>query len=198
VRDGRTITFQLVDRLSQDFSASLCFSRDGHWLAWVHADWGQEKHRVHVWDLRRSQLHALSVARIRYGAEMANVMGFCPDSPQLVFVSDNSAITVWDLISNQVLQAFGEEQLERRGISHPGTHLSADGAWYALGDRAVTVWDLKARRLLATLSSERSSVCSLGWSPDRNLLAVGDFDGGLEIWNLPKIHAKLTAIGLGW
>ena len=81
-------------------------------------------------------------------------------------------------------------------MQFPRTHLSADGGWYALGDQTVTVWDMAAKKLLVALPSE--PVCSVGWSPNRELLAVGGNDGGLEIWNLPKINAKLAEIGLGW
>jgi WD40 repeat protein/serine/threonine protein kinase len=198
VRDGGTISFEHVNRLSHGFFGSICFSRDGNWLAWVHSDSGPEKPRIYVWDLRRAQPHAVSRARITLAAATTNIMGFCANSNQLVFVSDQKAIAVWDLITKQELQPFGEGQLEPRGINFPSTHLSADGAWYALGDRAVTIWDMKARKLLVTMASERSFVSAVGWGPDRELLAVGDYDGRLEIWNLPKINARLAEIGLGW
>jgi WD40 repeat protein len=42
------------------------------------------------------------------------------------------------------------------------------------------------------------SIWSLAWSPNRELLAVGSSDGGLFIWNLPKINRELSRIGLGW
>jgi WD40 repeat protein len=70
----------------------------------------------------------------------------------------------------------------------------------------VTIWDMEARKLLVSLLPERSAVsslgqraiCCVGWSPDGRLLAVGASDGGLEVWNLPKVNAKLSEIGLGW
>jgi WD40 repeat protein len=198
VRNGGTISFQPVGPpLSDVFSASICISRDGNWLAWVEGNWGRDPHVIHVWDLRRSQLQASSMSKIRYGMEIPNVIGFCPNSNQLVFVSGKSAIAVSDIITKQEIHSLGKGELKRRGINYPSTHLSADGAWYALGDRAVTVWDLKAKKLLVALSVG-NRVRSIGWSPDQELLAVGDSDGGLEIWNLPKINARLAEIGLGW
>ncbi len=35
-------------------------------------------------------------------------------------------------------------------------------------------------------------------SPDGERLAVGLADGGLAIWNVPKIQAQLDWIGLAW
>jgi hypothetical protein len=41
-------------------------------------------------------------------------------------------------------------------------------------------------------------IWSLGWSPDGERLAVGLAEGGLVLWNVPKIQAELTRIGLAW
>jgi WD40 repeat protein len=80
----------------------------------------------------------------------------------------------------------------------PYTRSSADGAWCVIADQTLTVWDLTARKLLVALLPEQSSVLSVSWSPNHELLAVGTRDGSLEIWNLPQINAKLAEIGLGW
>jgi WD40 repeat protein len=100
------------------------------------------------------------------------------------------------VVAKQELPSFGE--LAEKTQPRPKTDLSADGTWYAVGDQTLTIWDMEAKKLLVALSPERSSVCSVGWSPDRKLLAVGGNDGSLEIWDLPKINAKLDEIGLGW
>jgi WD40 repeat protein len=184
--------FQAVDRLSDTFCASLCFSPDGNWLAWSDGDWGRDPHTVHVWDLRRLQPYALSMAKNRSGI----TLGFFADSKHLAFVNDKLMIAVWDVTKKQELSSFGD--LEPRGVVSPATELSVSGAWYAAADQTLTIWDMAARRLLVALSPERSSACSVGWSPDQKLLAVGGYDGSVEIWNLPKINAKLAEIGLDW
>jgi WD40 repeat protein/serine/threonine protein kinase len=193
--DGLTISLQPLGRLWEEFSASICFSPDGHWLAWADGHWFYETHRAHVWDLRGSQPHALSLAMVR---GVVKSLAFYPDSKRLALVNDKLAIAVWDVTTKQQLPSFAEGELERRGILYPTTSFTADGAWYAVADQTVTIWDMAAKKLLAALLLERSSAASIAWSPNRELLAVGTSDGGLEIWNLPKINAKLTEIGLGW
>jgi len=194
VRGGGELTFRFPKQLTPVYSASICFSPDGNWLAWADRAWGADSTPVHVWDLRRSQPHAVSMARSRW---VMRALAFSPDSKRLAFVSDEPAIAVWDVTTRQELASFGEGKLlQPRGGSR--THLSADGAWYAVADQTVTIWDMAAKKLLVALSPERSSVYSVGWSPDRELLAVGGNDGGLEIWNLSTINAALTGIGLGW
>jgi hypothetical protein len=57
---------------------------------------------------------------------------------------------------------------------------------------------MMARKLLVALPEKRGPIYSLAWSPNRELLAVGTSDGGLVIWNLPKVKARLAEIGLDW
>jgi WD40 repeat protein/serine/threonine protein kinase len=194
----RTLSFHLVGRLTEDRCISICFSPDENWLAWIDNDWAEELYRIHVWDLRSMQ--PLPMAR----SCRVKGLGFSPDSKHLTFVNDRLAIAVWDVTTKQETASFGDlsERLEAR----PATHLSADGAWYAVADQTVAIWDMRGKKLLVALSPERSAVCtvgrsaicSVGWSPDRRLLAVGASDGGLEIWDLPKINANLAEIGLDW
>jgi WD40 repeat protein len=193
---ARELSFQPVGPpLTSGYSASISFSPNSNWLAWVEGDWAMVKqaHKVHVWDLRRGQHHAVSLAESSYWWE---ALAFCPNSEHLVLITDEPAIAVWDTVTKQKVHSFGEEQLERRGIVRPRTHLSADGAWYAVAHHAVTVWDMAAKKLLVTLPAEQ--VASVSWSPNRKLLAVGGADGSLEIWNLPKVNESLAEIGLGW
>jgi WD40 repeat protein/serine/threonine protein kinase len=196
VREGRTVDFQFVGRFPQEDPGTVCFSSDGNWLAWRKKIHPEGKCRVHVWDLHRSQPHVLSIASANTSAN-ETAIGFCPKSNELVFVNDKGAITLWDPVSKRELQSFGGGELQRSGHAHPKTHLSADGTWFAAGRRAVTVWDLKTKKVLVTLSPG-GFVSAIGWSPYRELLAVGNHDGSLEIWNLPLVNAKLAEIGLGW
>src|SRR5262249_27293456 len=162
----------------------VCFSGDGNWLAWVGSSKENDGNSIHVqlWDLRSSQGHALSTARPYY---LFMALDFYPDNKHLAFVSDKEAIAVWDVNTKQEVFSFGEGELERRGGLLPHTRLSADGAWCAVGGRTVTVWDMAARKLLVALPDERGAIWSVGWSPNRDLLAVGTSAGDLVVWNLP-------------
>jgi WD40 repeat protein/serine/threonine protein kinase len=199
---GRRFSNQRLYQLVKYPCASVYFSADGNWLAWVgwHLTKNQTQretwyHQVHLCNLRSMQPWVLSLARTGYGL---SAIGFYPDSQHLAFVDDTPAITVWDVNTQRELFSFGEGELERRGALSGHTRLSADGIWYALGSRTLTVWDMAAKKLLVELPREQTSIWSLGWSPNREQLAVGTSGGDLVIWNLPKINAKLAEIGLGW
>jgi WD40 repeat protein len=197
-RAGKTISFEPLGRLAEEAAPSICFSADGKWLASVHVQKARDQtfhHWVNLWDSHSSQAHPLSTAKPYYHAL---ALGFYPDSKHVAFVSDKKAIAVWDVNTKREAFSFGEGELERRGGLVPHTRLSADGAWYAVGGRAVTVWDMAAKKLLVTLPEERGAIWGIDWSPNRELLAVGTSSGNVVIWNLPKVNAQLAEIGLGW
>jgi serine/threonine protein kinase/WD40 repeat protein len=196
-RAGKTISFKALGRLP-DQAGSICFSADGKWLVSVHVQRAQDQtfhHWVNLWDSHSSQAHSLSMAQPYYHAL---ALSFYPDSKHVAFVNGKKAIAVWDVTTRREAFSFGEGELERRGGLIPHTRLSADGAWYAVGGRAVTVWDMAAKKLLVTLPEERGAIWGIDWSPNRELLAVGTSSGNVVIWNLSKVNAQLAEIGLGW
>src|SRR5262249_5355820 len=69
---------------------------------------------------------------------------------------------------------------------------------YAVGNRAISLWDAQTGRLLLALPRENSPVIALAWSPNRDYLAVGSADGGLALWNLPAVRSKVAGVGLDW
>jgi WD40 repeat protein len=173
---------------------AFCFSPDGKRLAWVTRGDAETGYRVSLCDLQ--DLRTRSLPARPYGFVKAT-LAFTPDSRNVIFVSDQERLEVWDVGSPpQMAASYGTEEL----VSGNGViALSADGAWLASsGNRAVTIWDTAAQRLVLTLPEERSSVSALAWSPEGDLLAVSSSDGGPVIWNIPKIRAQLRTLSLDW
>jgi serine/threonine protein kinase/WD40 repeat protein len=191
----RAISFEPVDQLTEEWSSSICFSPDDLWLAWTDQDRNELVHRVNVWELGTLRPHALPMVPMAKSCRAGHALGFS-DSKHLTFINDKLQVAVWDVTTKQEVASFGE--LAEKNYPRPKTHLSADGAWYAVADQTIRIWDMGAKKLLVALAPERSSVSSVNWSPDRKLLAVGGNDGCLEIWDLPKINAKLAKTGLEW
>lgn len=194
--DRRTVSLELHSRLAEGSARSICFSPDGNWLAWAGSVVRRQPVRINIWDLHASKPKALSTAATPFQPLLA--LGFHADSKHLTFVNNNGAIADWDVTTGQEAFSFAQGELDHRGAMPPHTRLSADGAWYAVGGRNPTIWDMESKKLLVALPEERSAVWCVGWSPNRELLAVGTSDGGLVIWNLPKVKAQLAEIGLGW
>jgi WD40 repeat protein len=191
---GSSFALEPVARLSNEASRSTSFSPDSRLLAWAEG-LIQSNHRIRLWDVQAAQpLTAPTSSPLR--SLMA--LGISPDGKRLAFVSSKPAIEVWDMASGRQAFSFGEGELQRRGALPPHTRLSGDGAWYAIGGRVPTIWNLENKNLLLALPGEQSAVWCVGWSPDKEQLAVGTADGGLVLWNLPRIKKHLAEIGLDW
>ena len=64
--------------------------------------------------------------------------------------------------------------------------LSPDRGILASGsaDKTIRLWQMRNRRLIATLTGHESSVKCVEFSPDGQILASGDGVGNIFIWNI--------------
>src|SRR5262249_47032059 len=62
--------------------------------------------------------------------------------------------------------------------------------------RGLVLYDLEQRREVLALPPEASDVWSLAWGPDGTRVALGGSDGGLAVWNLTEVGARLAAVGI--
>jgi WD40 repeat protein len=189
---GNRLELQPLPRLSHRAAYCLAFTADSSVLAWV-----EHGNTLHLWDLAASR---------RLPPPVPNVAGWvhalAPAGPgkRLAFGAVTGDTEVWDLGAGRKLFALaGEAMLKRTGLDI-GTNLamSPDGTRFASIGRRDTVWDMESRQLLVALPESRVARWCLALSPNKELLAVGASDGGLEIWNLPRIRSQLAAIDLGW
>jgi serine/threonine protein kinase/WD40 repeat protein/tetratricopeptide (TPR) repeat protein len=75
--------------------------------------------------------------------------------------------------------------------------VSADGRWAAVGGagQGVTVAELASGREVLALPPEGADVWGLAWAPDGARLAVGLSDGGVAVWDLEQVRARLAEFG---
>jgi WD40 repeat protein len=186
---------QPIPRQATGRAKCIAFSPDSKLLAYVETDF-----TVHLWELETARQrpfpHVQLLSDIR-------CMAFHPDGSHLIFIADSGAVEVWDVATGQ--KAFslgGKESNDVAGV--PAGFggiiaLSSEGHWLASGYTGfVIIWDMASKKVLLKLPEEQAYICTVAWSPKQELLAVGSSDGGLVIWNLPKIKAHLDAVGLGW
>jgi WD40 repeat protein/serine/threonine protein kinase len=178
----------------KEVAGSLCFSPDSRTLAWVERV-GYER-VVRLWDVDTGLGRVLPARP----AHWILTLGFAPDG-RLALINDQQEAEWWDVVAGLRVAAFGRgEFVQRSGTSTWSTitALSPDGAWYAVANRAISLWDAQTGRLLLALPRENSQVIALAWSPNRSYLAAGSADGGLALWDLPAVRSQLAGLGLDW
>jgi WD40 repeat protein len=74
----------------------------------------------------------------------------------------------------------------------PHSNLLVVGGWLPGKGGLLTIWDAAASKLVHTLPTPGAEVLSITTSPDGRILASGDADGNLELWEL-STHTKLRS-----
>jgi WD40 repeat protein len=167
-------------------SVYMAISPDSELAAFV-----QDKKTVSVYDLEKKRVTPLSQARLLLGWHN---LAFRPHSRQLAFISDQGTCDVWDL--SRVALAFRLGEAGTFESFHMA--ISPGGRWLVAEPTppVAAVWDLRRRALAFTLREERGPIWSFAWSPDDRRLAVGLADGGLVVWDLNELRARLAEAGL--
>lgn len=160
----------------QEHPRSLTFSEKGDILA----AWGEGVLRV--WDLASGQIirqwQPNEVGR--FGS-----VAFSPDLKLLAGTGDDFDIRLWEMMSGrEVCTLSGSKQENISSIAFsPDGKLLASGA-YPLAEKllasgskgTVEVWEVATRKMIMSWGAS-GNVCTMDFSPDGSLLAVGSTDG---------------------
>jgi hypothetical protein len=68
----------------------------------------------------------------------------------------------------------------------------------AHGEKAVRLWQPATGTPLASLPTEQVDLYRVAVSPSAQWLAVLDFRGAVQLWNLAEVRQRLAEVGLDW
>jgi WD40 repeat protein len=105
-------------------------------------------------------------------------LAFSPDG-RFVVANVGEGIGRWEVTTAVLRDVFPIAPNIRHAIA-----ISPDGRWMAAGGQGIALWDLNAKKLVASLSAhETNQVLSLAFSPDSRHLAAGG-PSECRVWNV--------------
>ena len=114
---------------------------------------------------------------------------FSPDSNQLAVIS-SIGIWLYDVQTGRELTLTTAARMN--GMSND-IALNPDWQTFAKRDsdeNTVELWDLHTGQLKTTFEGHKKRIAAVAFSPDSKLLASGDFDGMIWLWNIDTNEHK--------
>jgi WD40 repeat protein len=185
---GPQIRMEEVFKREGSWCLATALNRDASVMVWV-----QDERKLKAWDVARNREIPLRAPDMLQGW---HGLAFLPDDRSILYVSNSGIVEVWDVVNDRRIDSFGTHGT----FGAPHIALSPNGRWLAALTQPdiVSVWHISTRDHQFSLRPETGTVWSMGWDPSGEHLVVGQSDGSLAVWHLPKIQQRLAEFGLQW
>jgi WD40 repeat protein/tRNA A-37 threonylcarbamoyl transferase component Bud32 len=188
IKSVSPVIIEEVLKLDRTRCLATILNADGSTMVWAQND-----SNLHTWDItaaREKLLHAPPMIQGWHG------IAFLPDKESIIYISKPGIAQIWSVKDDRSVASFGEPGM----FSAPHIALSPNGDWFAglTQPDTVAIWHVPTRKHVFSLRPEAGTVWSLAWDVSSTQLAVGQSDGGLAVWHLPRIEIKLSEMGLPW
>jgi serine/threonine protein kinase/WD40 repeat protein/Flp pilus assembly protein TadD len=169
-----------------------------------------------IWAVAEGEKDARNVPRFSFKrvahlpGERSLFLCISPNSKLVAWTDHDFSVCLWDLATGREVPFLGPQLFV--GWGDVAFYPDSDHLTFRTAKMVLETWDTRTARRVSSLrqaghiaprayiafSPPASSIWSTACSPDRERLAVGQADGGLAIWNMPRVQAQLAQIGLAF
>ncbi|NEP35367.1 PQQ-binding-like beta-propeller repeat protein, partial [Moorena sp. SIO3B2] len=112
--------------------------------------------------------------------DIVSAIAFSPDGKQIISVSGDGTVRLWDTESGQLIHTFegNTEWVTAIAFSPDGKQILSGS-----GDGTVRLWDTETGQPLHTLEGHTSSVTEIAFSPDGKQIISGSEDNTVRLWD---------------
>ncbi len=176
-RNGQEVTALIQP--GEDYAQETgVFSRDGQLFATTTS--GGSNARVHVWDIQHRRL--LSELPVP-GVDDVNDFAFIPRENRIA-TSIGYTMKIWDAVSGRQLKSSKQKH-------HGDACFSADGRRFASRNSSEVILS-DTDRGIELMRLGHDDPVYVNFSPDGGWIAVGSFDGEVQLWPMEAVNAKIT------
>ena len=141
-----------------------------------------ENRTIKLWNLQND-----TVTTLRGHTATVNSVAFSPNGELLASGGDDYKFKLWDVQNQQTIATL--EHITDRGLFQvKEVAFSPDGELLATAGGHVKLWEVSNQTEIATLQ-HNGYVLALAFSPNGQLLAAGDAEGTVKIWDVQKRQA---------
>ena len=165
-----------VSESKPGFASSVTFHPGGEFLASTGED-----RLVKVWDLTTKRPVFSRSCDALHPLGNAYTVAFNPVVPDHLAVGSESAATIWDWNSDELVHSYPAQETQRISVA-----FSRDGQYLATGNWAgrVKLWNaVDGHDLVRSFPETRQPVAALSLSPDAARLATASFGRRVDVWN---------------
>ena len=143
---------------------------------------------IKLWDLQND-----TVTTLRGHTDTVNAVAFSPNGELLATGGDDWTFRLWNVSRGQNIATL-EHNVDRTRWQVKDIAFSPDGQRLATAGRHVKLWEVTNQTEIATLQ-HNGYVWALAFSPNGQLLAAGDGEGTVKIWDVQQRQAIARLAG---